>query len=529
MRLNQLLRIAGLRQARLVAGEHDLDRQVRGIQVVDIPDPAPWVKPGYMLLTTGFAWPREEVGQRALIRALAARDLAAVGLAVPNFFDRFPEGARAEADAAGLPSLEIPWHIPFAEISQQVQEAVVAEQHESLARSEAIHRALTRAATDAGSLKGLAETLSDLTKRGVIIESGEGQPLAWAGEVESYWSGGNSSRQGWPPASGFGPVGGPPHLPPACPGPSERVACPISLRGELMGRLLVLESSCPLTELDIRAAEHASVIAALHIAHEKQVADAEARLGYAFLDLLLEGRFEATVQNVERARVLGFDPDAAYRIGMVVLDERLPLSREGLAGRESYVRGLARLLADLGRPSLVSVSLNQVFFLLPEKVPGARVWDRVKNQRSAMALSRLHTGPGGPHLGYAEVQAVGPHLTWGTLSTYEQLLIPRIFSGDREAQDAFLEDVLGPLRQARRGQALIDSVVAMACAGFRRARAAGILHVHPNTLRYRLQRSADLMGVDLEDAETRFRIRLAAQLLSLRDSEISDARHRLGR
>jgi DNA-binding PucR family transcriptional regulator len=46
--------------------------------------------------------------------------------------------------------------------------------------------------------------------------------------------------------------------------------------------------------------------------------------------------------------------------------------------------------------------------------------------------------------------------------------------------------------------------------------AAAMLHVHVNTLRYRLSRIEELLGVDLEDVEARFQLEFAVKLLEAR-------------
>jgi sugar diacid utilization regulator len=61
----------------------------------------------------------------------------------------------------------------------------------------------------------------------------------------------------------------------------------------------------------------------------------------------------------------------------------------------------------------------------------------------------------------------------------------------------------------RVGGELVASVTAWCRAGFDVPSAAGTLHVHTNTLRYRLKRAAEVSGLDL----TRPRQLLALQLL----------------
>jgi predicted amidohydrolase YtcJ len=55
--LAELLGLPSLSRARLLAG--DPWRRVGWVHVVDVPEPAPWVRPGQLVLTTGYAWPRK--------------------------------------------------------------------------------------------------------------------------------------------------------------------------------------------------------------------------------------------------------------------------------------------------------------------------------------------------------------------------------------------------------------------------------------------------------------------------------------
>jgi PucR family transcriptional regulator, purine catabolism regulatory protein len=180
MLLREALSLPALRRAQVVAGATGLSAEVRSVHMVDHPDMLPWVRPHQLLLTTGYAWPHDAPAQHALVTALAAAGLAAIGLAVPHFFDHFPPPARDAAEAAGLPLLEIPWEIPFAQITEELHRVILAEQAATIARSEAIHRILTQAATEGRSLQDVAETLRGLLQRAVSIVDAEGRVLAWS-------------------------------------------------------------------------------------------------------------------------------------------------------------------------------------------------------------------------------------------------------------------------------------------------------------------------------------------------------------
>ena len=77
--------------------------------------------------------------------------------------------------------------------------------------------------------------------------------------------------------------------------------------------------------------------------------------------------------------------------------------------------------------------------------------------------------------------------------------------------------VLGPLEAyaERRSSELVETLDAFIRSGLDRRRAAGEIHVHPNTLDYRLRRIVELTGLDLRRPED-----LALVVLALRHSEL---------
>jgi len=120
--------------------------------MVDHPDIVNWVKPGELLLTTGYNWPNDAETSRRLVRNLSKVGLAGVVLAVPHFRDHFPPEAIDEARSVGFPLLELPWDVQFSQVTHEILAKIINFQAEIIERSEQLHRALTNAAVTANSL-----------------------------------------------------------------------------------------------------------------------------------------------------------------------------------------------------------------------------------------------------------------------------------------------------------------------------------------------------------------------------------------
>ena len=101
---------------------------------------------------------------------------------------------------------------------------------------------------------------------------------------------------------------------------------------------------------------------------------------------------------------------------------------------------------------------------------------------------------------------------------------------DGAAVQGFVDGTLGPIRRhdAEHGGRLVDTLTAFIDEACRYQSTAERLGIHVTTLRYRLRRTEGLFGLDLEDAETRFRISLATRLLAAGSIGPAPARRPVG-
>jgi purine catabolism regulator len=529
MRVRDLLDLPSFDGTRVVAGLGGLDREVRWAHVVDMPEPAPWVGDGQMLLTTGFSWPGDAAAERRQLEALAGRRLAAIGLAVPGFVEHFSESARALADRLDLPLLEIPWDVPFAKITEELHREILTAQQNLIARSEAIHRDLTRAAGEGITLGDLAQRLGKLIERSVTIEDANFALLA------SHAQGADDGARRETLAAAKTPKAlldelhrlgyldrirtstVPVRVPPL---PelefAARVVCPIRVGAQVAGFVWIIEGHEPLSDLDHRAAEHASLVAALKISHQRELSLVEARLGYASFLSLLEAP-STTPLTLERARLLGFDPHVPYRAGIVLLDEALPLGRDGVMRRDAMVEKLRRFLAANGPVPMLGASLNRIPFLLQDGVEVESVDRALEGKPRRIAFGRVAVGTDGVRASYREAAEVLGFEGTGRVVRYEAALLPRVLHGDAEARAAFVAELFGALDGRKSGAAMRAAMLRYAEEGFAFRRTASALGVHPNTLRYRLERASEATGLSFDDGDVRFRLQLAARLLRLSD------------
>src|SRR5436305_15252633 len=78
--VREVLAMGTLSGARVLAGGDGLDRIVQRLNVMEVPDILPWVKPHELLLTTGYPLRHDPGSLAGLAAALDQRGLAALAI-----------------------------------------------------------------------------------------------------------------------------------------------------------------------------------------------------------------------------------------------------------------------------------------------------------------------------------------------------------------------------------------------------------------------------------------------------------------
>lgn len=523
MRLAQVLKLPSMARVTLVHIAQP-ESEVRGVHIVDFPNPAPWVRAGQVLLTTGYAWPRDDHLQRAMVHQLADCRLTALGLAVPGFFERMPQAVLDVAIERGLTLFEIPWIDSFARIVEEIHGAIIAEQYRVIQRSEEIHRSLTHAAVEAATLEDLMRVVARQLGHAVSYDDITGHVVARAptlgsGHVPEAVQ--DTAYQHWLIEHGYlqrmqrsiRPI----VIPPAC-GHGRRLACPVHIKRDWVGVLWIeyADDASP-SELDRRAAEHAAIVIALHEAHQRARLVIENSVRHGLLAALLLGQYETPHQIHERALTLGVDLDRPHQLAIVAMRVPLPLSQAHFVRREHLGERISRIVQAHGGAAVITLLHDQIPFLVADPALAQRVWHEIAADDLLLALGQPCRGVEAIRHMFDALGQIMPRLAAGVCYGAEDLLIPRLLLGDRAAGQAFVELMLAPLRANRQSAVLLDTLLCWITHGFNARTAAETLNVHYKTVVYRLDRITELTGWHLADPALRFQLQLIDRILSLND------------
>ncbi|MFU8874050.1 PucR family transcriptional regulator [Micromonospora sp. SL4-19] len=519
LRVGEILGVSSLAGARVLAGATGLDRIVRYLNIMEVPDILSWVKPHELLLTTGYPLREDPQALVNLVGELDDRGLAALAIKLHRYLDEVPAAMLAEADRRGFPILEVPAGVGFADVLNEVLAELLNRQAAVLARSEEVHRALVSVVLDGGDLSDLAAELTRLLGGPALITTPDGRVLARAGDI----------------AGGFDQSGR--FL---IESKGAHIVVPIVAGRVDHGRIVAFpaDPQTPLTDADVHHLERAATVAALAITKELAVAAVESKYRADFLRDLLAGRVEDLSAAVTHARSFGWEIDRPSVVVVAELDSEAvppataapqlrPVEERFAAAWQSVVRWRdpRAAVVNFNREVVVLLGLpadGDIDRLVGELVRLVK-GDGGGGRRSfSLGVSRPAEGA---HLMQAYEQAraavrIGRRLHGdGARTRFDRLGVHRLLSliTDRSELRGFLTDALGELAVDNPENADLRQTLAVLLeTNCNVAETARRLHFHYNTLRYRIGKLERMVGPFTNDPMLRLDLMLALRVLEIR-------------
>ena len=462
---------------------------MRWVHATDQPDPAPYLHGSEVVLTDGL-WLGAGTTPTEYVRRLADVNVAAIGFGLIEGQPPPPPALIRACRRRRVTLFAVPFEVPFLAISELFVDHMISEREEPLRRTLRRSERLLDAVSGPDGAARVLEALHAELGLDLWLRDDSGR-LAHAG----------AAPEDGPPAPGAD---------------GDWIRFRVRGPGGADALLGVRRPARPLTVDEETAVQQALTVLSIDAAHREALRQTHRRFAAELFELAREAEAQAPA-IAERLRGLGLEPDG----GLVAIvcdrpdaDDSLGRFEEAL--RRSRLRAVAtvrsgQLVAlaqwDPTKPT-EALSADLAAAMGPESAVGigaavahcALLDVSVGDARRACRLARLR-------------QDDRRSATARDLTSHTGLLSQQ----DPDLLEHFCHELLDPLagHDAARGSELLPTLAAFLSSGGRWAPTAAQLHLHVNTLRYRVDRIETLTGRNLDDPDDRVDFHLALRARGL--------------
>jgi PucR family transcriptional regulator, purine catabolism regulatory protein len=538
--LADVLAARSLTGSSVLAGRDGLGRPVRSMNVMEVPDVLPWVRPGQLLLTTGFPLLRGAAVDIELVCRLIGEldDAGVAGLAIKlgRYVQQLPAEARAAADRRGFPIVGLPADLVFGDAMAEVLTSLLAEQSAALGHVDELHRALEGVVLGGGNLAQVTDELAGRLDAAVLVTTPDGRVLTSAGpvaqllELPLFEAGGRFLVERVPDGISA----------PDSATPGRLAAAAVVAGGFEHGRIVAhatAESFAPYGDHLVDALERAAAMVALVMTRQIAVAAVESKYRGDYLRDALAGRAGGSRQVREHCAMLDWDVDRPHVVLVATLDpsepsgppRTLPLR----SAQDRFAAAWEQVVHTRDKSTPVVGFSTEVVCLLPvdndpetavRSVVGGVAGDRGGGRRSfCTGVSRVVADPAEWPVAYEQARkavAIGRRVHGeGTVTHFDALGVHRLLSlvPDPAELQSFTAEVLGDLAADTAEMAdLRLTLQTLLDTNLNVAETARLLHFHYNTLRYRISKLERLVGPFSTDAHLRLDVALALQVIQMK-------------
>lgn len=184
--LGDLLGDARLGLDLVSGGANALATPILGAHTIEFEGPARALDRGWMMLTTGGCLHRKPQEQRDLIGELADIGASCLGFGVGPKFRRVPAALLAEAQARNVPVVLVPEETRFRDVVQAVFQATQSREASTFTRLSSIQQNLLLALGDPDPLDSIVRRLGRLVHSEVALMSANGEIKVATGPLPAF-------------------------------------------------------------------------------------------------------------------------------------------------------------------------------------------------------------------------------------------------------------------------------------------------------------------------------------------------------
>lgn len=542
--VREAILLKGLNDVTVRAGKRGLFRKIRWAHVIDHDDMRHFLEGGELLLTCGQVWPQDKPSEERLLKGFLQHQISGILFATGHYLDECPPSVLEFGEKYAIPILEVPFHVQFVKLTHSIHQEIVKREYRKQELTEKLPLELTEKLGSSKSCIDICRNLANYFKCPAVITDPENKVLDKIIPAEEKRINLPQTMDHLIKLLNEHSVD---HLRENEPVIAERqpmnistktspyaMAVPLQIEENYSGILWLLNFYQPLEETHALALKYAATVLLDIQLNQQIVGVTHKKFRTELMELLFENPKTASILMRDRMHKLGLAANENWMAGFVLPGtKKRPLSlsielnflsnectnwiqqTEGIDGFCEVYDGRLTLLisSSLEYPEMKN-HLNDLYRhvqTIYKQIVPVLVFGEMKTDWLSLVES------------YQEAKSLTPLVQFsdpaGGAYFAEELRGELLLYGGMDSAKAqeFRNLILPGELLSERGSVLYETLKCLAAHDYNREIVANALHIHRNTLRYRIDRIEQYLEDSLTSSKCQFWIQIALSLESLAD------------
>lgn len=535
--VQEALRLPELQNVIIHSGKGGLARKIRWVHIIDHDDIGHFLEGQELLLSSGQVWPQDKDSEEKFLYSLLRHQISGILLATGRYLTSCPPGLLKFGEKYSIPILEIPFNVPFVKVTYAIHQEIMERQyHKKILTTQVPKDFLTLmkpainnndVCTILANSLGCTVVLTDQTN--TIRENATPQGQKQINLTHKIKSLVNQYKKEYTPnkksESDIHTIYLNTHSP-------YVIVIPLNIDQIAYGTLWLFHNDEILTEQHAPFLKYASqIMIDFHIDNQENIVKRR-QLQSEVLDLLIEKQITANIVVEKKFREIGLLSKGKWIAGLILTGniDLPPQTLSELASirgfcnkwleEEQQIDGFCEMYNDklvlLITTSLDNLHLNERLATLSQRLL------TINNQNSPVFI----IGSVQQELlsfvsSFESANSLAPIVQYknplGGIYFSDQFQREVLLYGKMSPTEAhFLLNKLLPDKMLfEGGEILYETLKCLALNHYNRENVAKILHIHRNTLRYRIKKIEELLQDSLSSPTCQFWVQTALNIQSL--------------
>jgi purine catabolism regulator len=509
----------------VLAGEGGLNKRVSTVSVMDAPDIYNWMKGGEFLITTGYIMKDNPLELKELVIKLSENGAAALGIKIGRFIEVLPQEVKEIGDKLNFPIIYIPKWYAFTDIINPVLSRIVNAQAKKLMMSEEIHKSFTQIVIEGKGTTDIMDTLYKILGRDVAFID-----LVFN---RNYIRGNSNELKGDIENLGIKDL------------LTKYYNYPVQIGSSIYGYLIIgKDLEYLLEDLDNITIEHASTVLKLDIQREISNHQIEQKYRDEFIQDLIINNIKTVEEANNRAALYGWKMEKGLVCLIVDIDnfKEKFISLENIQGLAEESQSIFRLIRinmrKIFHQSFYTIYSDSIVFLIEPDIQhmpdffkklkkiAKKLREDVKENSKftvTIGIGTYKKSITDIHDSFIEAQRaikIGRTIyeqdrthIYSDLGVYKILYNLSLEDDTRSFCGEYLNVLMN--YDIENNLEYMDTLKALVKNDWNLKQTSEEIFIHYNTVKYRFSKICDILNLDLNNREDKFKIEFCLKLMSM--------------